>query len=156
MPPTLTIAPDGTDNEVVGLVFRHPISLLVVFGALVATAGVFVFARPEYHPPNESKMIDFAKVHYYSPNAVRHAFAEHGIKLHAGAAPGKGSAWFGAGPAPFPADSLQVMMGPRRGEGSWGPKLEPYDARFGNVLVTYGGQDPALLARVESAVSDLR
>ena len=32
---------------------RHPISLVVVFGALVAATAVFVFARPQYHPPSE-------------------------------------------------------------------------------------------------------
>jgi hypothetical protein len=101
-------------------------------------------------------MIDFAKVHYYSPSTVRHAFAEHGIKLHAGAAPGKGWSWFGNGPAPFRGDSLQVIVAARRDKGSWGAKLERYDARFGDVFVSYGGRDPALLARVESAVSDLR
>jgi hypothetical protein len=135
---------------------RYPMSILVVVVALVATGAVFTFARPQYHPAYESKTIDFAKVHYYSPTAVRRAFAEHGITLHAGASPGEGMVWFGGGPVPFPADSLQVMVGPRRGKGSWGPKLEPYDTRFGNVLVTYGGKDPALLARAKRAVSDLR
>jgi hypothetical protein len=48
------------------------------------------------------------------------------------------------------------MVAARRGKGSWGPKLEPYDARFGNVFVSYGGRDPALLARIKSAVSELR
>jgi hypothetical protein len=35
-------------------------------------------------------------------------------------------------------------------------KLERYEARFGNVLVTYGGRDERLLARVQAAVDDLR
>jgi hypothetical protein len=48
------------------------------------------------------------------------------------------------------------MVAARRGSGSWGPKLDAYDVRFGNVLVTYGGRDHALLRRIESAVSDLR
>ena len=135
---------------------RYPLSIIVVAAALVATGAVFMFARPQYHPPNESKMIDFSKVDYRSPGAVRSAFADHGITLHAGAAPGKGWVWFGGRPAPFPADSLQVIVAARRGKGSWGPKLEPYDARFGNVFVSYGEHDPALLARVKSAVSDLR
>lgn len=42
------------------------------------------------------------------------------------------------------------------GTGSWGPKLEPYDERFANILVTYGGTDEYLLARVEDAVAALR
>jgi hypothetical protein len=44
----------------------------------------------------------------------------------------------------FFADALQVEVGPRAGTGSWGPKLESYDERFGNVLVTYGGHDEQL------------
>jgi hypothetical protein len=58
--------------------------------------------------------------------------------------------------APLEADALQVMIGPPKGRGSWGPKLEPYDERFGNVLVTYGGEDEQLLRRVKAAVSALR
>jgi hypothetical protein len=147
---------DEADTTVMALPLRHPMALLVVLGAFAATAAVFTFARPQYHPPNESKMIDFAKVHYYSPSAVRRAFADHGIRLYAGASPGGGMVWFGAGRPPFPADSLQVMVGSRRGKASWGAKLEPYDVRFGNVFVSYGGGDRTLLARVERAVADLR
>lgn len=145
-----------TDTKVMAFPLRHPISLLVVLGAFAATAAVFAFARPEYHPPNESKMIDFAKVHYYSPGAVRSAFAQHGIRLYAGAAPGKGMVWFGTGRPPFPAASLQVMVGSRRGKASWGAKLEPYDVRFGNVFVSYGGRDRRLLTRAKAAVAELR
>jgi hypothetical protein len=47
--------------------FRRPLTLLVVLVALLATSGVFVFARPEYRPQYESEMIDFSKQHYYSP-----------------------------------------------------------------------------------------
>jgi hypothetical protein len=42
---------------------RHPLTLLVVLVALLATAGVFVFARPEYQPDYDSEMIDFSKQH---------------------------------------------------------------------------------------------
>ncbi|MEP6908945.1 MAG: hypothetical protein ABI896_00785 [Actinomycetota bacterium] len=48
------------------------------------------------------------------------------------------------------------MVAPRTGTGSWGPKLEPYDERFGNVAVTYGGPDDDLLTRIKAAVSSLR
>jgi hypothetical protein len=51
---------------------------------------------------------------------------------------------------------LQVQVAPRNGKGSWGPVLQPYDERFDNVGVTYGGGDEALLERVEAAVEDLR
>ena len=49
-----------------------------------------------------------------------------------------------------------MMVGPRTGRGSWGPKLESYDERFGNVFVSYGGHDEGLLGRVKAAVAALR
>lgn len=131
-------------------------SVLLLTAALFVTAGVFTFARPEYHPPNESKTIDFSKEHYYPLPAVKRAFAAHGIALDAGDAPGPGFAWLGYGPPPFRAASLQVIVAPHNGRASWGAKLEPYDERFGNVFVTYGGHDDALLHRVKAAVSDIR
>jgi hypothetical protein len=140
----------------VGFALRHSVAIGVVLAAVAATAGVLVFARPEYHPPYESKMIDFSKERYVSPATVRQAFAAHGIRLVVGDAPGKGTAWLCNERVPCMADALQVMVGPRTGRGSWGPKLEPYDERFGNVFVTYGGHDEALLKRVQSAVSQLR
>jgi hypothetical protein len=48
------------------------------------------------------------------------------------------------------------MLGSRNGKGSWGAKQEPYDVRFGNVFISYGGHDEALLARVRAAVAELR
>lgn len=56
----------------------------------------------------------------------------------------------------MPADALNVVVGPRTGTGSYGPELEPYDERFGNVLVTYGGEDEQLLEQIENAVDALR
>jgi hypothetical protein len=137
-------------------VARHVAAVLIVLAACLAALGVFTFARPQYHPLYESKMIDFSKQHYYDRRVVRAAFAAHRIKLYVADGPVSGSAWFSNRPAPSPADALQVMVGPRTGEGSWGPKLEPYDARFGNVMVTYGGHDEQLLDRVKAAVDDLR
>lgn len=52
--------------------------------------------------------------------------------------------------------ALNVVVGPRTGTGSYGPRLEPFDERFGNVLVTYGGKDERLLERIENAVDALR
>ena len=126
-----------------------------MLAALAALAAVFTFARPAYHSQSESKMIDFSKEHYYSPSVVRRAFAGRGITLHAGDRSG-GLTWLSNVPLPFPADSLQVMVAERNGRASWGPKLQPYDVRFGNVLVTYGGSDERLLERAKAAVAVLR
>ena len=134
---------------------RHPLSFLVVLVAILATAGVFVFARPEYRPQYESEMIDFSKQHYYSPASVRQAFAAEGIHLRE-ASRFAGMLILSNTPRHLTADALTVVVGPRAGTGSYGPELEPYDERFGNVLVTYGGKNERLLERVENAVDTLR
>jgi hypothetical protein len=137
------------------LASRHPIPVFVAIAALVATAIVFVGARPESDSQRGSTMIDFSTEHYYSPNIVRAIFASRRIKLYAGEQPAPGTFALSGDPRFF-ADALQVQVGPRTGTGSWGPKLEPYEERFGNVLVTYGGHDEQLLGRIRAAVNDLR
>jgi hypothetical protein len=138
----------------VAFALRHPLTLLVVLVALLTGAGVFVFARPEYQP-DESEMIDFSKQHYYSPSSVRQAFATEGIRLREASRVG-GMIILSTTPDRLTADALNVVVGPRTGKGSYGPELETYDERFGNVLVTYGGGDRQLLRRVKSAVDVLR
>ena len=134
---------------------RHPLTLLVVLAALMATAGVFVFARPAYEPEYGSKTIDFSEVTYHSPAAVRQAFAAEGIRLFTVSRVG-GMLILSNTQGHLTADALNVVVGPRTGSGSYGPELESYDERFGNVLVTYGGQDEQLLDGVEAAVDSLR
>jgi hypothetical protein len=133
---------------------RHPASFILVLSACATIAAVFTFARPAYHPRYESKMIDFSTVRYYTPDVVRNAFAEEGIQLRVS------SRFYGittlSRVAAPDADALQVMVAARTGTGSWGPKLEPYDERFGNVAVMYGHHDAELLVHVKSAVSSLR
>jgi hypothetical protein len=50
------------------LLARHQLSSSIVLAALVATAGLFLFARPQYHPPNQGRelRLDLAK---YPPAA---------------------------------------------------------------------------------------
>jgi hypothetical protein len=137
------------------LAARHPAPLVVLLAALVAIGSVFAFARPVYHRRYESKMIDFSKVQYYSPTTVRKAFRIAGVRLHVTSRL-SGMVMMSNVALPVRADTLQVVLGPRKGSGSFGPKLEAYDERFGNVMVTYGGAERPLLRRIESAVSSLR
>ena len=134
---------------------RHPVSILVVLAATFGTLAVFTFARPVYHPRYESKMIDFSHERYYSPASVRLAFARHNVRLRTvdGLA---GFVLFIRPGSSGDAKALQVSVAPRNGKGSWGPKSEPYDARFGNLFVTYGGHDSQLLQRIEASVSSIR
>ena len=136
------------------LVFRHPAPFVLVLSACATLAAVFTFARPQYHPQYESKMVDFSQVRHYSPDTVRSAFADQGIRLQ------RNSTFYGitmfSRVAVPDVDALQVLVGPKTGKASWGPELEPYDERFGNVFVTYGRRDEQLLAGVKAAVSSLR
>jgi hypothetical protein len=134
---------------------RHPAPLAIVLAACGAVVAVLAFARPEYRPRYESKMIDFATVQYYSPETVRRAFEGEGVDLRFSTR-SFGITTFSNRRRPFTADQLMVVVGPRTGTGSFGPELEAYDERFGNVLVTYGGRDELLLDRVENAVASLR
>jgi len=134
---------------------RRPLTLLIVLVALVTAAGVLVFPRPEYQPDYESEPIDFSKQHYYSPSSVTQAFATEGIHLREASRVG-GMIILSTTPDRLTADALNVVVGPRTGKGSYGPELESYDERFGNVLVTYGGADEQVLDRVEAAVDVLR
>jgi hypothetical protein len=57
---------------------RYSLSLLVVLIATLGTFAVFTFAKPQYNPRYESKMIDFSKQNYVSPDTARVAFAKQG------------------------------------------------------------------------------
>jgi len=131
------------------------VSVLVVAGAVLAAAALLAVARPQLDQGDGSEMIDFSEEAYHSPAAVRAAFAAEGVRLRV-ASRFNGFVTLSNEPRPLTADALQVNLAPRSGKGSWGPRLEPYDERFGNVLVTYGGTDRRLLANVEAAVAALR
>ena len=133
---------------------RHPFSVLIVGAGAATLAAALIFARPQYHREYESPMIDFATVRHYEPAVVRRAFAAHGVRLRY-ENDFAGIVVYGNTRERFAGD-LHVMVGPRRGTGSWGPELEPYDERFGNVFVSYGGNDERLLRAVTAAVDDLR
>ena len=40
---------------------RHALASLLVAAALAITTGVFVFARPHYAPPTQSKTLDMTR-----------------------------------------------------------------------------------------------
>jgi hypothetical protein len=58
-------------------------------------------------------------------------------------------------PPPQTADKLSVLVGTRTGLVGFGAKYNAYDERFENVMITYGGSDEALLARIKAAVAAL-
>jgi hypothetical protein len=138
------------------LVARHPASATILLAAVAAVAAVFAFARPQYHPVYESRMIDLAKQEYVSPEAVRAAFVQAGLQLPYTSHFANITTLSADGPA---ADSsgLYVYVGGRTGQLSWGPKFgSAYDERFANLAVHYGGSDGTVLERAKTAVAALR
>ena len=136
------------------VVLRYPVAAVAAAAALVLVVGDYLVLRAE-KPPNDVAMIDFSKQRYYSPQNVARVFAKHGIGLRRASTFG-GFVVFSTARRPLHAHGLQVIVGPRTGTHSFGPKLQPYDARFGNVLVSYGGIDERLLANAQAAVATLR
>jgi hypothetical protein len=51
----------------VPLVARHPISSAVVLCAMAAITGVFLFARPQYHPANQGGLVKIDLTKYPAP-----------------------------------------------------------------------------------------
>src|SRR5262249_36211371 len=134
----------AADGLQVRLAIRHFVGVLLVCSGLCVAVGAFTFARPAFQPRYQSTMIDFSQSRYFSPQHVRDAFAAHGIPLHPVDRMSGFVTYFRPGSS-GDAKALAVNVAPRNGKGSWGPKLEAYDARFGNILVTYGGNDRGLL-----------
>jgi hypothetical protein len=138
------------------LAVRYRFTLAIVLAAVAATAGFLAFGLPRKNAPNQ-RTVDLAHVHQYSPAVVRRTFAEHGIRLRYASDPGVMPIWLSATPLPVPVGGLYVNVVEGMRSVSWGPKpAHQYDQPVGNVLVHYGGSDPATLAAVKAAVAALR
>jgi hypothetical protein len=112
------------------LLERFPVSVGVVAGLVIALSGAFVLSLPASRSPMLTRK---SPPHYILP-VVRKAFARNDVLL--GRTPG-----------------LYVVLAGSRAPG---PRQDwSYERRIGNVLVHYGGSDPAVLARVRATVDDL-
>jgi len=71
-----------------GLLRAHLAAVAIVVAAVLATTGVFVFARPQHHPYQMPKPpgdgLTYTSATYHGRD-VRHAFANAGIALARGA-----------------------------------------------------------------------
>jgi hypothetical protein len=143
----------------VALAFRYPISASLVFAALLATASVLAFARPQFNPAIEVENVNLAKEPHYSVADVKDAFAAEGIRFdHTVRDADSEMTWLGQGPPPWPDPSLYVTILPEHGalglgHGEWEEAV--FEGRVGNVLVHYGGRDEHILEQVKGAVASL-
>lgn len=145
----------GVDAAVVRLLTRYPVSLAIILAAATAVAAVFTFARPQLKSEPGTEMVNLAEKNYISPSAVRAAFAAEGLPLRytAGSPP---LLVLHSDPPPQTAEKLSVLVGARTGLVGFGAKYNAYDERFENVMVTYGGDDEAMLAQIKASVATLK
>jgi hypothetical protein len=137
------------------LVTRHPVSLALVLAAVAAFAAVFTFARPQLESEPGTEMVNLAEKDYISPAAVRAAFAAEDLPLRYTSNSPRLLVLY-SDPPPQTADKLSVLVGARTGFVGFGAKYNAYDERFENVMITYGGSDEAMLARIKAAVATLK
>jgi hypothetical protein len=138
---------------------RYPVSIAIVLVALLATIGVFIFARPQYKPA-EQKTIDMSTRHHYSSAEVQRVFAAHGLPLTYARHQGKGDSYFlmlFETPVPNPTTQLYVYLAGPATKVSWGPKdVTSWEQRSANLEIHYGGANERMLAQVKAAASELR
>jgi hypothetical protein len=138
---------------------RYPVSLAVVLVALLATIGVFIFARPQYKPA-EQKTIDMSTRHHYTSAEVQRAFAAHGLPLTYARHEGKGENYFlmlFETPVPNPTTQLYVYLAGPATKVSWGPEDKTsWEQRSANLEIHYGGANERMLAQVKAAAAELR
>jgi len=138
---------------------RYPVSLAVVFAALLATMGVFIFARPQYKPA-EQHVIDMSTRHHYTSAEVQRVFAAHGLPLTYARHMGKGESYLlmlFETPVPNPTTQLYVDLAGPASKVSWGPKdTTSWEQRSANLEIHYGGANERMLAQVKAAASELR
>lgn len=137
------------------LLARYPVSLAIVLAAVAAFAAVFTFARPELESEPGTEMVNLSEKDYINPAAVRAAFAAEGLPLRY-TSNSRPLLVLYRDPPPQTAERLTVGVGARTGLVGFGAKYNAYDERFENVMVTYGGSNEAMLARIKSAVATLK
>ena len=126
--------------------------------AAAGAAAVVVFAHPQLASDLTSEpgteMVDLAEKDYISPATARAAFAAEGLPLAYTTSVGLPPLLIlsNSPPATSTAEKLVAPVGARTGRVGFGGKFTPYDERFENVVVTYGGDDEAVLTRITAAV----
>jgi hypothetical protein len=142
-----------------GMAWLHQHVLVCVLVAVVLVSGgtLFAVALPQYHASSTTVTVEMATQHAYRPADFRPQFAAQGIALRR-VRMLSGVTLSGDVPAGAIDDAFLVSVYPKHAKvmfDSSGPK-PLYQARLGNLAVSYGGHDRALAARVAAAVAAIK
>ena len=137
---------------------RHVVAFGVVLFAVAAMGGVFAFASPAYHQSSSEQAVSMKGQHQYTVAQVEHAFALQGLLInsvmrHGGAQ--KGTTILDQRHGKLAPDWTVSLFGPNATV-YFSENMQGYVARFGNLMVFYGGKNAALLVRVKAAAADLQ
>jgi hypothetical protein len=141
------------------MAWLHQHVLLWVLVAVVLLSGgtLFAVALPHYDASSTTVTVEMATQHQYRPADFRAQFAAQGIALRRVRVV-SGVSLYGDVPPGAIDDAFMVTVYPKDAKvmfGSSGPK-PLYEARLGNLAVSYGGHDKAFAARVAAAVAAIK
>jgi hypothetical protein len=134
--------------------------VFAVAGVVIVRGGVVVaVASPRYETPSNSTTVtvDMATERHYGLADFKPQFAAQGITVRRIGVLA-GATRYGDRRKGTVDDGFLITAYPKQGKvmfDSSGPK-PLYEARHGNLVVSYGGQDKAFAARVAAAVSAVR
>jgi hypothetical protein len=138
-------------------VHQHVLACVLVAVVLVSGGTLFAVALPHYHATSATVTVEMATQHHYGPANFRAQFAAQGIAVRRVRVL-SGVALYGDVAPGAIDDAFMVTVYPKHAKvmfGSSGPK-PLYEARFGNLAVSYGGHDKAFAARVAAAVAAIK
>jgi hypothetical protein len=137
---------------------QHVLVCVVVVFVVVGGGVLFVVALPQYHANSTTVTIEMAKQRHYGAADLKAQFAAQGIALRRVRVLSGITDYADTPEGAVHDDGFMVSVYPKHGEvifDSSGPK-PLYEARFGNLVVFYGGHDKAFAARVAAAVSAIK
>ncbi|MDQ1425013.1 MAG: hypothetical protein QOD72_2511 [Acidimicrobiaceae bacterium] len=135
---------------------QHVMACVLVAVVLVG-AALFAVSLPQCHASSTTVTVEMATQHQYRPADFRAQFAAQGIALRRVRVL-SGVTLYGDVPAGAIDDGFMVSVYPKHAKvmfDSSGPQ-PLYQARLGNVTVSYGGHDTEFAARVTAAVSAIK
>jgi hypothetical protein len=145
------------DHSSMAWLHQHVLACVLVAVVLISGGVLFAVSLPQHHASSTTVTVEMATQHQYRPADFRAQFAAQGIALRRVRVL-SGVTLYGDVPAGAIDDGFMVSVYPKHAKvmfDSSGPQ-PLYQARLGNVTVSYGGHDKSFAARVTAAVSAIK